>query len=399
MPETPASAGRLPIALPRDDARIRHVQAAIEEIRKGRMIILVDDEDRENEGDLVLAAEKVTPEAINFMAVHARGLICLAMEASLVDRLGLPMMVQRNTASLGTAFTVSIEARNGVTTGISAADRAHTVAIAIADDAKPADVVSPGHVFPLRAKPGGVLQRAGQTEGSVDVAQLAGLRGAGVICEIMNDDGTMARMPDLERFAHKHGLLILTIADLIQYRMQHESLVRPVRDLTVPIATREGSSRRWRAVVFETTLDHRQLLALSLGDVTKEPAEGEEPPLCRVHSGSSFGDMFGSTPFEGGGNLRAAIARIEQEGRGCVLYLPGRGDLAHELDAYADAHRPRPAGSAPPEPPLREFGIGAQCLVSLGLKKIRLLTNNPRKIAALAGFGLDVTGIVPLRAS
>jgi 3,4-dihydroxy 2-butanone 4-phosphate synthase/GTP cyclohydrolase II len=373
-------------------ARLQHVAAAIDAIKNGKMVILVDDEDRENEGDLVLAAERTTPEAINFMATHARGLICLSLQESIVERLGLPMMVEKNTATLGTAFTVSIEARQGVTTGISAADRAHTVKVAIDPKTRMNDLVMPGHVFPLRARPGGVLQRTGQTEGSVDLARLAGLTPAGVICEIMNDDGTMARMPDLEKFAAKHGLLIVTIADLIQYRLQNESLVVRARDVPVKL---DRSSPEWRAVVFEVPVEKRQFLALVLGDLRKEG----EPPLCRVHAGSTFGDVFGSTPFEGGGNLRAARKTIEDEGRGVILYLPGRGDVARELDDYVAAHGGPPVAPAhPPEAALREFGLGAQCLVDLGLKTIRLLTNNPRKIAGLHGFGLEVASCVPLAA-
>ena len=373
-------------------ARLAHVAAAIEAVKDGKMVILVDDEDRENEGDLVLAADKTTPEAINFMATHARGLICLAMDETIVDRLGLPMMVEKNTASLGTAFTVSIEARHGVTTGISAADRAHTVKVAIDPATRPSDLVAPGHVFPLRARPGGVLQRTGQTEGSVDLARLAGLTPAGVICEIMNEDGTMARMPDLEKFAAKHGLLIVTIADLIQYRLQNESLVARVRDVPVRLDGTKTEGSAWRAHVFEVKVEHRQFLALSLGDLA---ADGP-PVLCRVHRGSCFGDVFGSTPFEGGLNLRAARDMIEREGRGVILYLPGRGDVARELDDYVAAHSESGKAQHPPEPPLREFGLGAQCLVGLGLRKIRLLTNNPRKIAGLNGYGLEVAGCVAI---
>jgi len=375
----------------RDPARLAHVAACIEAIGKGRMVILVDDEDRENEGDLVLAADKVTPEAINFMAVHARGLICLALDETIVDRLQLPMMVQQNSAPLGTAFTVSIEARQGVTTGISAADRAHTVRVAIDPASRSQDLVSPGHVFPLRARPGGVLQRTGQTEGSVDLARLAGTTPAGVICEIMNDDGTMSRMPDLEKFARKHDLLILSIADLIQYRLQNEVLVRKVRDLEVRLDRARPDAPCWRAVVFESNVESRQFLALTLGDLTAPGAV-----LARVHTGSTFGDVFGSTPFEGGSNLRAAIAQIERAGRGVVLYVPGRGDVSRELDDYVKAHLPREPEQAPPEPPLREFGIGAQCLAELGLRQIRLVTNNPRKIAGLQGYGLEIVECVAL---
>lgn len=381
---------RTPLAA-KDPARLAHVAACIEAIANGRMVILVDDEDRENEGDLVLAADKVTPEAINFMALHARGLICLALDETIVDRLKLPMMVQQNSAPLGTAFTVSIEARQGVTTGISAADRAHTVRVAIDPASGPMDLVSPGHVFPLRARPGGVLQRTGQTEGSVDLARLAGTTPAGVICEIMNEDGTMARMPDLEVFAKRHDLLILSIADLIQYRLQTEVLTRRVRDVEVRLDRSRPNAPMWRAVVFEAQVESRQFLALTFGNI-----EGDEPVLTRVHTGSTFGDVFGSTPFEGGSNLRAAIAQIERAGRGVVLYVPGRGDVARELDDYVKAHLPREPEAAPPEPPLREFGIGAQCLADLGLRQIRLLTNNPRKIAGLQGYGLEIVECVAL---
>jgi 3,4-dihydroxy 2-butanone 4-phosphate synthase/GTP cyclohydrolase II len=373
-----------------DAARLAQVAKAIDAVRQGKMVILVDDEDRENEGDLVLAAEKVTPEAINFMAVHARGLICLALEEPIVDRLQLPMMVQKNSAPLGTAFTVSIEARHGVTTGISAADRAHTVKVAIDPATRPNDLVSPGHVFPLRARPGGVLQRTGQTEGSVDLARLAGLVPAGVICEIMNDDGTMARMPDLEKFAARHGLFIVTVADLIQYRLQTESLVSRVREFEVNLDG-SPSGKPWHAIAYEVAVERRQFLALAFGDL----AAPGEPVLTRVHAGSTFGDTFGSTPFEGGSNLRASIASIEREGRGVILYLPPRGDVVRELDEYVRAHTPK-TGSVPPEPPLREFGLGAQCLLDLGLREIRLLTNNPRKIAGLHGYGLEVAECVAI---
>ncbi len=373
-----------------DAARLAKVAKSIEAIRQGKMVILVDDEDRENEGDLVLAAEKVTPEAINFMAVHARGLICVALEEPIVDRLQLPMMVQKNSAPLGTAFTVSIEAKAGVTTGISAADRARTIKVAIDPATKPSDLVSPGHVFPLRARPGGVLQRTGQTEGSVDLARLAGLCPAGVICEIMNDDGTMARMPDLEKFAAKHDLLIVAVADLIQYRLQTESLVTRVREFDVHLDGSPSGSP-WRAVAYEVAVERRQFLALHFGDLH---APGEAV-LTRVHAGSTFGDVFGSTPFEGGGNLRASISMIEREGRGVILYLPPRGDVVRELDEYQRAHAPK-TGSMPPDPPLREFGLGAQCLLDLGLREIRLLTNNPRKIAGLHGYGLEVAACVAI---
>jgi 3,4-dihydroxy 2-butanone 4-phosphate synthase/GTP cyclohydrolase II len=366
---------------------LTRVNKALDEIRAGRMVILVDDEDRENEGDLTMAAEKVTPEAINFMAVNGRGLICLALCEELVDRLDLPMMhlPGRSGPPLGTAFTVSIEARSGVTTGISAADRAHTIRTAIDPQTRPEDLVTPGHVFPLRARRGGVLVRTGQTEGSVDLARLADCTPAGVICEIMNDDGTMARKADLERFADRHKLTILTIADLIQYRMQTERLVRRVSEQTL---TLDVTGTEWKAILYEVTTEPRQFLALVKGELG-----GPEPVLARVHGGSVLSDIFSSTESEGGKNLREALVAIERAGRGVCVYLPGLRDLGSELRAHAEAHdRKIPSAGAP----LREFGLGAQVLADLGLHQIRLLTNNPRKIANLAGFGLHVVERVPL---
>jgi 3,4-dihydroxy 2-butanone 4-phosphate synthase/GTP cyclohydrolase II len=352
------------------------------------MVILVDDEDRENEGDLTMAADKVTPEAISFMAIHGRGLICLALCEEQVARLDLPMMQApgRSGPPLGTAFTVSIEARSGVTTGISAADRAHTILTAARPDARPEDLVTPGHVFPLKARRGGVLVRTGQTEGSVDLARLAGSVPAGVICEIMNDDGTMARRPDLERFAARHTLSILTVADLIQYRMQTERLVRRMDERTILL---DVTGTEWKVIVYEITTEARQFLALVKGDLT-----GDEPVLARVHGGSTIADVFSSTEFEGGKNLREALAAIEQAGRGVCLYLPPRGDLSGELASHSVTVEGQKSHLH--EPPLREFGLGAQVLADLGLRKIRLLTNNPRKIANLAGFGLEVVEKVPL---
>jgi 3,4-dihydroxy 2-butanone 4-phosphate synthase/GTP cyclohydrolase II len=366
---------------------------AIADVRAGKMIILVDDEDRENEGDLMMAAQFVTADAINFMATHGRGLICLALSEEQIERLKLPMMQSpgRGGPPLGTAFTVSIEARHGVTTGISAADRAHTIRVAANPHAHPDDIVTPGHVFPLKARRGGVLVRTGQTEGSVDVARLADLTPAGVICEIMRDDGTMARMPDLELFARNHGLRILAIADLIRYRLFTERLVRRACETTV---TLDQTGSEWRAIAYETPIGDRQFLALVKGDLA-----GDEPVLCRVHAGSTLGDTFATTPREGGKPLREAIARIEAEGRGALVYIAPHGDLRRELEAFRDARATEARATSPRpvvDPPLREFGLGAQVLVDLGIHQIRLMTNNPRKIAGLHGFGLDVVRSVPL---
>jgi 3,4-dihydroxy 2-butanone 4-phosphate synthase / GTP cyclohydrolase II len=370
-----------------DPDLLTRVNKALDEIRAGRMVILVDDEDRENEGDLTMAAERVTPDAINFMAVHGRGLICLALCEELVDRLELPMMQApgRSGPPLGTAFTMSIEARTGVTTGISAADRAHTIRTALRSDVRPDDLVTPGHVFPLRARRGGVLVRTGQTEGSVDLARLAGCAPAGVICEIMNDDGTMARQADLQRFAARHGLLIVKVADLIQYRMQTERLVKRTAEHTLTI---DVTSSEWKVIVYEVTTETRQFLALVKGNLG-----GPEPVLARVHGGSVLSDIFSSTESEGGKNLREALVAIERAGRGVCVYLPSVRDLATELRIHTDAYE-HPAPS--PGSPLREFGLGAQVLADLGLHQIRLLTNNPRKIANLAAFGLQVVERVPL---
>jgi 3,4-dihydroxy 2-butanone 4-phosphate synthase/GTP cyclohydrolase II len=375
---------------------LARVQAAIDDIRAGRMVILVDDEDRENEGDLTLAAECVTPEAINFMARFGRGLICLTMTSAQVDRLDLPMMQApgRRGPTLGTAFTVSIEARQGVTTGISAADRAHTIRVAISHEARPDDVVTPGHVFPLRSRSGGVLVRAGQTEGSVDLARLAGLTPAGVICEIMNDDGTMARMQDLEAFSAQHGIRILTIADLIAYRLQTESIVRRLSAVEIVL---ERTRSRWNAVVYEDEIEHQQLLALVKGRPSQVDAV-----LCRVHHGSTLADAFG-VPVTGRTSLTAAVDAIEREGVGVIVYLPPSDDLRSEIavldpvPAAAEsspfaAHGPRSLG------PLREYGFGAQVLRELGVRKLRLLTNNPKRLVGLVGHGLEVAECVALDA-
>jgi 3,4-dihydroxy 2-butanone 4-phosphate synthase/GTP cyclohydrolase II len=380
-----------------DSELITRVARGIEEIRAGKMLILVDDEDRENEGDLVLAADKVTPEAIAFMANYGRGLICLTLTEEQIARLDLPMMAApgRSGPRLGTAFTVSIEASQGVTTGISAADRAHTIRVAIDPEAKPQDVVVPGHVFPLVARHGGVLVRAGQTEGSVDLARLAGSSPAGIVCEIANDDGTMARMPDLERFAKQHGLVILTIADLIAYRLQTEALVTLVAERPIEL---DRTRTTWRACVFESAHEGKQFLALVKGNPI-----AERPALCRMHTGSSLADVFSSTPKEGARNLAEAIDAIEAAGEGVIVYIPPATDLKSELEQAArrpDSKSSPHAAVAPITRPhggaLREYGLGAQVLRSLGLCKIRLLTNNPRKIAGIQGHGLTLVESVPL---
>ena len=366
------------------------IEEAIAEIRAGRMIILMDDEDRENEGDILMAAEKVTPEAIAFMARYARGLICLPLTEEKLGELGLPMMVAENTTPLGTAFTVSIDARRGVTSGISAADRATTILTAVRDGAGPSDVVTPGHVFPLRARRGGVLVRTGQTEGSVDLARLAGLKPAGVICEIMKDDGSMARLPDLELFAAEHQLKIATVAELIQYRLRHDSLVHRIAEARLPV--RFGGD--FRAVVYGSDVDGGEHLALVRGTISPD-----EPTLVRTHAEYLPGDVFGYVQRNTGAVLQRAMQVIADEGRGVILYLR-RSEQG--VDLFTGGEAPGQARGEPSTNPVtrlrdfRDYGIGAQILRDLGVGKIRLLTNYPRRLVSLPGYGLEIVECVPL---
>ena len=369
------------------------IEEIIEDIKAGKMVIVCDDEDRENEGDLTMAAELVSPEDINFMAVHGRGLICLPMAEELLDRLEIPQMTTHNSSRMGTAFTVSIEAKDGVSTGISAADRAHTCRVAVDDSTGPEDLVMPGHVFPLRARPGGVLQRAGQTEAAVDLSRLAGLKPAGVICEIMKEDGTMARVPDLEKFAHEHGVKMVTVAQIIEYRRTYETLVKCAVETRLPTPFGE-----FRLKAYENEIDDLTHLAILMG----EP-EGKDDVLVRVHSACLTGDALHSLRCDCGAQLEAAMKAVAEEGEGVIVYMQqeGRGiGLLNKMKAYHlqdegldTVEANQRLGLAPD---LRDYGIGAQILKELGLRRIRFMTNNLTKVVGLQGFGLEIVERVPI---
>jgi 3,4-dihydroxy 2-butanone 4-phosphate synthase/GTP cyclohydrolase II len=376
-----------------DSSPFAPIERAVEDLQAGKFVIVVDDEDRENEGDLVLAAERVTPETINFMAREGRGLICLALTEERCDELELPPMVEENTSNFGTAFTVSIEARGRTTTGISAADRAATVAVAIDPKTRPWDLLRPGHMFPLRAQAGGVLKRAGQTEASVDLCRIAGLTPAAVLCEIMNEDGTMARVPDLARFGQRHGLAIVTVADLIRHRMKHERLVQRIAAPHLP--TRYGD---FRLYAYRSDVTHEEHVALVHGEILES-----EPVLVRVHSQCLTGDVFGSARCDCGAQLSLAMQKIVEAGKGVLLYLlqEGRGiGLANKLKAYELQEQGHDTVSANEKlgfpPDIRNYGLGSQILRDLGVRKMRLMTNNPSKYVAISGYGLEIVERVPL---
>ena len=377
-----------------DEQKFATIEEALEDFREGRMVIVVDDEDRENEGDLTMAAEKITPEAINFMAKYGRGLICLTLTEQRLDQLQIPLMVSENTATYGTAFCETVDAKVGTTTGISAADRAQTILVSIDPATRPADLARPGHIFPLQARTGGVLVRAGQTEASVDMARLAGMVPAGVICEIMNDDGTMARVPQLREFGREHGIRMITVADLIRYRLRTERYVRRVGESSLP--TPHGV---FQLIAYESDIDPETHVALVMGDIT-----GDEPVLVRVHSHCLMGDVFGSTECNCRELIQKSMERIGQEGRGVFLYLhqTGRGfglESAPGEDARVISHDRRFAQTGGPAHQRRtqhESGIGAQILSDLQLRSVRLLTNRPRKVVALEGFGIEIVEQVPI---